>query len=1155
VTNYPKKCLVANDVRRYNVSALPPGRFAFMKCPNCLHDNRIEARFCEQCAAPLARTCANCGSSASSTAKFCAQCGHPLPSVGDESSRFGSPKDYTPQHLAEKILISRSALEGERKQVTVLFADIRGSMELVVDRDPEQTQALLDPVIKIMMEAVHRYEGTVNQVLGDGIMALFGAPLASEDHALRGCYAALRMQENIKNYAAQIEDRHGIPLAIRVGLNSGEIVVRIIGNDLHMEYAAVGETVHLAARMEQAANPGSIFATASTVQLIEGYINAKPLAPLPLKGLAEPVAAYEVIGAGAARTRLQAAATRGLTSFVDRELELAQLRSAQQLAETGQAQVAAIVAEPGVGKSRLLHEFLRSPQTTDWLVLQSAPPSYGRTISYLPIIDLLKQYFTIGPHDTTQAIKEKVSGKMSMLDPSLRDAVPPILDLLDSLDRDDPFRTLDSSEHRRKTYQAVIRLLLTETQRRSKPDQSRIQPIIAVFEDLHWYDTLSIGLLNELVVQVRDACLLLVVSYRPEYGDQWRNRPNYRQLRIYPLISRDLAEFLDLMLGADPGLQGLKSFLAERTSGNPFFVEEIVRTLIDTAVIEGERGNFHLARPIQGIDVPPSVQAVLAARIDRLPAAEKQLLQEAAVIGQDVPFNLLHEISGLTEERLSQLLDRLQAAEFIYTTQLFPDLQYTFKHSLICEVAYGGVLREHRRAIHARVVNTIESVYSDRLAEQVERLAYHSLRGELKEKAVHYLRQAGAKAAARGALQEARTSFEQALDSLKSLPENPQTMEEAFEARLELRAVLRQLGEIQQMLERLREAEALAERLDDDVRRGQVCSFMTVVLSNLNRLDEAITTGTRSVEIGERVGDSRLAIVSTSNLASPYYYLGEYEHVIEIAGKNLAMLPQEWGDQYLNMAIPASVFTRGFLVMSLAELGRFREAAGHEAQMLQLAAATKHAHTIGWAHLSASKLHLLRGDWAKACELLEQWVNMPATLDVAVLLPWAVASAAWTLAEIGDATGALRRVRESEEHLERQAGKGVFAHRAWSYHAVARSCLALGRLEEAQRFGHRSLESSQHQPGFAAHARRLLGDLAIHPDRFDAESAAAHYQAALELAEPRGMRPLAAYCHFGIGRLYRRSGNAEAARQHLTAAKNMFSEMDMGFWLAQVDSE
>jgi len=1116
-----------------------------MKCPKCQHENSAKAKFCEECAAPLARTCDNCGSQVTSTAKFCLQCGFPLSPLTDDP-RFASPKSYTPQHLADKILTSRTALEGERKQVTVLFADIKGSMELLADRDPEDAQKLLDPVLERMIEAVHRYEGTVNRVMGDGIMALFGAPIAHEDHAVRACYAALRMQETVTRYADEVQRSHGVPVTIRVGLNSGEIVVCAIGNDLHVDYTVVGQTAHLAARMEQMAKPGSVLTTADTLELAEGYVAVKSLGPVPVKGLANPVQIYEVTGAGAARTRLQAAAGRGLTRFVGRNVELEQLRRAQELAGHSQGQVVAIVGEAGVGKSRLVHEFVHSHHTADWLVLESNSVSYGRATPYLPIIELLRHYFQIGVHDSTRSIREKVTGKILTLDAALQDAIPPMLDLLDALDEEHPFQSLDRAQHRQYTYQAVTRLLLSET---------RVQPVVAVFEDLHWNDALSLGLLNELVGDAKDARLLLVVSYRPEYMDEWRNRPNYRLLHLDPLASESLAELLQALVGPDPSLPTLKSFLVERASGNPFFVEEIVRVLVDTGVLEGARGSYRLARPFSSTEVPPTVQAVLAARIDALPAAEKRLLHQAAVIGHDAPFTLLHAICGLTEDGLRALLDNLQAAEFLYATQLFPDLQYTFMHSLTHNVAYSGVLHERRRNIHARVVDAVEELYADRLGEQVERLAHHAVRAELQEKAVHYLRQAGAKQAARGALQEARTSFEQALDILKSVPESGATMEEAFEVRLELRTVLRQLGEVGLMLKHLRQAEVLAEQLNDDVRRCRVCSFLTVVLSNLGQVDEAAVIGARSVEIAQHIGDLRLSIIAGSNLAEPYYLRGEYEQAVGVAAGSLAALPSQWAHEYFGMAVPPSVFARGWLVMSLADLGRFQEAIQYEAEAIRIAEVTKHAHTIGWAQLTASKLHLLKGDWAKARDLLEKWINMPGTLDVAILLPWAVTSLAWTLAQIGDASEALSRLREGEEHLKRQEVEGIFVHRGWSYHAVARGYLLLGRLDEARRLADRSIESSQRQPGFAAHALRLLGDVATHPDQFDAESAAAHYRAALTLAKPRGMRPLAAHCHFGLGRLHRRTGNPGCARQHLTAAKNMYSEMDMGFWLTQVEAE
>ena len=514
-----------------------------MKCPKCRHENAPEAKFCEECATPLSRACIDCGSQVSFTAKFCSQCGHPLQATAD-GTRFASPKSYTPQHLAEKILTSRAALEGERKQVTVLFADIKGSMELLADRDAEAAQKLLfDPVLERMIEAVHRYEGTVHRVMGDGIMALFGAPLALEDHAVRACYAGLRMQETVARYADEVQRSHEVRVAIRVGVNSGEIVVTAIGNDLHMDYTVVGQTAHLASRMEQMATPGSVLTTADTLRLAEGYIAMKPLGPTPVKGLADPVEIYEVTGAGTARTRLQAAAGRGLTRFVGREAQFEQLLRAQQLAWDGRGQVVAIIGEAGVGKSRLVHEFLHAQQTADWLVLESNSASYGRATPYLPVIELLRRYLKINVRDSTQSIREKISDRILTLDLALQDSLPPLLDLLDALDDEHPFRLLDPPQHRQYTYQAVTRLLLSET---------RVQPVVAVVEDLHWNDALTLGLLNDLIVATQNARLLLVVNYRPEYRDEWGELPNYHQLRLEPLASESLAGSPSVFVGFRP---------------------------------------------------------------------------------------------------------------------------------------------------------------------------------------------------------------------------------------------------------------------------------------------------------------------------------------------------------------------------------------------------------------------------------------------------------------------------------------------------------------------------------------------------------------------------------------------------------------------------
>jgi class 3 adenylate cyclase/tetratricopeptide (TPR) repeat protein len=642
-----------------------------------------------------------------------------------------SPQSYTPRYLAEKILTSRHALEGERKQVTVLFADIKGSLELLGDRDPEEARKLLDPVLERMMEAVHRYEGTVNQVMGDGIMALFGAPVAHEDHAVRACYAALAMQQAIHRYTAEVRRDHGIEIQIRVGLNSGEVVVRAIGSDLRMDYSAVGQTTHLAARMEQLATPGSTRLTGETFRLAEGFVQVVPIGPVPVKGLPGPVDVFELVGPSATRTRLQAAAARGLTRFVGRGQDLDHLRQSLDKARGGQGQVVAVVGEPGVGKSRLVWEFIHSHRTQDWLVLESSSVSYGKASAYLPVIDLCKGYFRIEARDDARSIREKVTGKLLTLEESLRAMVPAFLSLLEVPSDDAAWDALDSGQRRRRTVEGLRRMLLRESQ---------IQPLCLVFEDLHWVDAETQGLLDALVEGLPTARILLLVNYRPEYGHGWGSKTYYSQLRLDPLPPESAEELLRTLLGEDEDLEPLERLLVSRTEGVPFFLEESVRTLVETGALVGERGRYRLGRPFDTIQVPATVQAILAARIDRLPPEDKALLQTAAVIGKDVPFALLQAISETPEETLRHGLGRLQAAEFLYETALFPELEYTFKHALTQEVAYGGLLQERRRDLHARIVRAFESLYPGRAGEQTSWLTLHAFRGEVWDRAVAYLR-------------------------------------------------------------------------------------------------------------------------------------------------------------------------------------------------------------------------------------------------------------------------------------------------------------------------------------------------------------------------------------------------------------------------------
>jgi class 3 adenylate cyclase len=491
-----------------------------MGCSSCGAENPAGARFCNGCEAPLAAVCPGCGNGNPPASRFCNACGSPLgvtfPPAQSESAP--PPQSYTPRHLAEKILASRAGLEGERKQVTVLFADVVGSTELIQGRDPEEAQALLDGVVRVMMDAIHRYEGTVSRLMGDGLMAMFGAPIAHEDHAARACYAALAMLEAVRTYAEDVRRAHGTAIQIRVGLNSGEVVVRLISDDLHMDYTAMGESVHLASRMEGLADAGSALLTRDTLALAEGYIEVRPLGPTAVRGLDRPVEAYELVHAGPARTRLQASSGRGLTPFVGRQEERAALDRALTQARAGQGQVAALVAEAGVGKSRLVWETIRADGARGWRVLQTGAVSYGQSAAWLPVVDLLRGYFGIENYDHA-AIRDKTVAGLRGLDQALEDALAALLSLLDVPVEDAAWSQRDPAQRRRATLRAVQQLLLRESQR---------QPLLLVVEDLHWIDSETQALLDALVESLPTARILLLVNYRPEYTHGWGSKTYVR---------------------------------------------------------------------------------------------------------------------------------------------------------------------------------------------------------------------------------------------------------------------------------------------------------------------------------------------------------------------------------------------------------------------------------------------------------------------------------------------------------------------------------------------------------------------------------------------------------------------------------------------------
>ena len=725
-----------------------------MRCSKCGTESTSGKKFCAECGTPLSSRCPKCGADNSPTAKFCEDCGAPLvtPAASPEKSN-DSPIRVVDTPTSEN-------LEGERKTVTALFADIKGSTEMMEDLDPERARSIIDPALKLMMDAVHRYDGYVVQSTGDGIFALFGAPLAHEDHPQRALYAALRMQEELRGYSAKIVADGGSPIQCRIGINTGEVVVRSIQTGAgHVEYTPIGHTTNLASRMQTAAPVGSIAVTEATRKLCEGYFILKPLGATRVKGVSEPVNVYEVTGLGPLRTRLQRSTGRGLTKFVGREREMDAMKAAADRASSGHGQIIAAMAEAGTGKSRLFYEFKVKNQS-GLMVLETFSVSHGKASAYLPVLDLLHGYFKIAGEDDQRTRREKLTGRILALDRSMEDTLPYLFSLLGIVEGEDPLAQMDGQLKKRRTLEAIKRILLRE---------SLNQPLMVIFEDLHWIDEATQEFLNLLADSLGTARILLLVNYRPEYSHQWNSKTYYTQLRLDPLGKESADEMLSALLGDGKDLLPLKRVIIEKTEGNPFFMEETVQVLLDEGALV-RNGIVKLTKPIRDLKIPPTVQGILAARIDRLPADAKDLLQTLSVIGREFPLSLIRAVVSKPDEELDRMLNDLQLGEFIYEQPAVGDTEYVFKHALTQDVSYNSVLMERRRVLHDRIGQAIESLYRDHLDDRLAELAHHFGRSGNSAKALEYHERAGLQGVRRSVYVEAMQNFTAALEFLERMP-------------------------------------------------------------------------------------------------------------------------------------------------------------------------------------------------------------------------------------------------------------------------------------------------------------------------------------------------------------------------------------------------
>jgi transcriptional regulator with AAA-type ATPase domain/tetratricopeptide (TPR) repeat protein len=1032
-----------------------------------------------------------------------------------------------------------SALHWEQKPVAVLAIEMTWPAIGVGEASPYEPWTATNYWAQTIVEKAQGFGGVVLPRTPALVMVAFGISQTLEQLPQRAVQAALAVQ----SISTQAPDKRPSP-ELRIALHYGEVLVDTEALDPPARLLPIGDTLARPGRLMGYAEPGEILASPEMEQLVGGWCELRACKEVRGKEQPQRPGAYTIVGLRSQGTALQVHLQRPLSRFVGREQELAVLEDLRRRAGEGRGQIVGIIGEPGVGKSRLAYEFTRAHHTYGWLILEASANSYSQAVPYRPIIDILKHYFQLDAGDDQQMIQGKITAKVLGLETTLQTILPALFVLLDVPVEDVSWQNLDSSQRRQHFMEAVKHLLLRESQ---------CQPLLLVAENLHWIDGETQAFLDHLVEGIPAARILLLVSYRPEYQHRWTSKTYYTQLRLDPLPPASAAALLQNLLGDDARLKPLKQRLIACTEGNPFFLEESVRTLIETQVLVGDRGAYRLGRALPSIRVPATVQAVLSARVDRLPSEDKRLLQTAAVIGTEVPLPLLQAIAEFPEETLPGVLAHLQTAEFLYETRLFPEREYTFKHALSHELVYRSLPQERRRGLHVRIAEAIERLAGEPVAEQVERLAHHTLQGEVWSKALVYCRQAGEKAMARSAHREAVGYFEQTLSALTHFPDQHTTREQGIDLRLALYPALRAGGEFPRALVVLRDAEALAESLDDAHRLAQVCVFLANHFRIMGAYDQTIAAAQRALTLATASGDAFRQAQAWYRLSSACRHQGDYRRAIDYLVQSLAFFDEAQRHERFGQAVLPAVDALALLASCHAELGTFAEGRTLGDEGLRIAEEVDHPASLMVALWGNGLLALQQGDLSRAIPQLEHGLNICQEMDLPVWFPRMAPplGAAYTLA--GRLTDAVPLLAEA---LERTLTADMVHYQAFCRLSLGEAQLRAGRLDEAYILIERALALARERQerGYQAYALRLLGQTAAQQDPPELKLAEEQYHQGLALAEELGMQPLVAHCHLGLGTLYTKIGRREQARVELTTAIALYRAMAMTFWLPPAEA-
>jgi len=1027
-------------------------------------------------------------------------------------------------------------IDGERKTVTALFADIKGSTELEADLDPEEARAIVDPALKLMIDAVQRYDGYVVQSTGDGIFAIFGAPVAHEDHPQRGLYAALRMQDELRRYSTRLVAEGGNPLQCRVGVNTGEVVVRSISTGGgHTEYTPIGHTTNLASRMQAVAPIGSIAVAEPTRKLCEGYFALKALGPTRVKGVTEPINVFEVTGLGPLRTRLQRAAGRGLTKFVGRDREVEAMRAASELARAGHGQIVAAMAEAGTGKSRLIFEF-KAKHQAEWMVLETFPVSHGKASAFLPVLDLLNSYFKIASEDDARARRAKVTGNVLTLDQALKDTLPCLFALLGIVEGEDPFARMDANVRKQLTLDAVKRILLRE---------SLNQPLIVIFEDLHWIDEQTQEFLNLLVDSIANAKILLLVNYRPEYVHQWGSRTYYTQLRLDPLGKESAEAMLSGLLGDSPDLAPLKRIIIERTEGNPFFMEETVQVLLEEGALVTEGSTCRLTRPLAGLKIPPTVQGILAARIDRLPAAAKDVLQTLSVIGRQFPMLVIRGVVAKADAELTRALGELQLGEFIYEQPAVGDSEFIFKHALTQEVTYQSVLLERRRLIHERIGAAIESLYGSSLDNHVAELAHHFSRSPDAERAVKYLTIAASRAHDRSAFEDAITRMREASALLKTMPRTEERGRLEFETQIRLSAALGTAHGFAapETGEALEAARSMCAEFGNDRQRFLVLEGLRLYHRFRLELTSAHELTMQQVEIGQRINDPAMVAFSRGALATTLLWMGLFEEAESQFRLGMTQVDPAVPDPLFHDT-PAGLYgqyavNRSQHAWNLAILGFLDQAREIPDEVMSWTRRLTPVYPRTAGFLVSSPLGVFLRDPIMADERSREGVRLASQYGVSSIGSWGLAVQGWVLAQRGDLGRGIQTVSRALDDI--RAGGGTAPD--FLRFALVEMLLAQKNHQHCASAIQELIESGDRTSDrmMLAEVYRTKGALAL-AERADTRAAEEDFAKAIEIARGQRARLWELRATVSLALVLRDTNRRDEARGMLADIYNWFTE-------------